>query len=337
MQAQHLRITGPNLIDVHPFEVDERLQHGEALLRISHSLISPGTELSILAGSPAGVARGLGYTAVGTIIADGGGIDPAVKHRPVFLFPAFPDQKDCHASLKRCERDAIFMPLPDGLDPAKACFARMINVVLTPFAHLDSRVQGHALVVGLGLVGNLAAQVARLKGFTVIGIDPDQARRRRASEVGVHHVVDPAAGDSVEQVKALTAGRGAMLTINATGAASTFMTAIAATADGGEFSSLGGARGETLVDLVELFQHIQWRHVTLRGGWEMNLPRMPVAGNHTPSTAEHLALALRWLRDDTIKLAPLWTHTLKPQEAPAAYAALRQADPNYLGVVVDWR
>lgn len=337
MNAKQLRITGPNRIELQPVQIDEHLAPGEALLRISHSLISPGTELSVLANSSAGMTRGIGYTAVGTISADGGGIDPSLKDRPVFLFPAFTDQKDCHASLKRCERDAIYMPLPDGLDPAKACFARMTNVVLTPFAHLDSRVQGWALVVGLGLVGNLAAQVAQLKGFSVIGVDPDAARRQRAKEVGVPHVVDPAAGDTVEQVKAITNGRGAMLTINATGSAATFMTSIAATADGGEFSSLGGARGESLVDLVELYKHIQWRHVTLRGGWEMLLPRQPSPGNHTPSTAEHLALALRWLRDDTIKLGPLWTHTLKPQEAPAAYAALQRADPSYLGVVVDWR
>ena len=92
MNAQHLRITGPNSIEAHSFQVDERLGHGEALIQVSHSLISPGTELSILAGSPVGVTRGLGYTAVGTIIADGGGIDPALKNRPVFLFPAFTDQ-----------------------------------------------------------------------------------------------------------------------------------------------------------------------------------------------------------------------------------------------------
>lgn len=337
MNAQQLRVTGPNRIELQAVQIDDHLAPGMCLLRISHSLISPGTELLNLAAIQAGHAMGIGYTAVGTILADGGGTDPSLNGQPVFLFPAFTDQKDCHASHKRCERDAIYTPLPDGLDPAKACFARMINVVLTPFAHLDSRIQGWALVVGLGLVGNLAAQVARLKGFSVIGVDPDAARRQRAKDVGVHHVIDPAAGDTVEQVKAITNGRGAMLTINATGSASTFMTSIAATADGGEFSSLGGARGEAFVNLVELYRHVQGRHVTLRGGWEMLLPRQPSPGNHTPSTAEHLAMALRWLRDDTINLAPLWTHTLKPHEAPAAYAALRQADPAYLGVVVDWR
>ncbi|MCX5659939.1 MAG: zinc-binding dehydrogenase [Planctomycetota bacterium] len=336
MNGQQLMMTGPNRVELREVEMDDALAHGETLLKITHSLISPGTELSVMAGVKEGQARGTGYTAVGSIIADGGGIDPAIKGRPVFLFPAYTDQRNCHASHKKCERDGIYLPLPDGLDPAKACFARMINVVLTPFAHLDSRVQGWALVTGLGLVGNLAAQVARIKGFAVIGVDQDAARRKRATDVGVHHVIDSHVGDTVEQVKALTGGRGAMLSINATGYAATFMASIAATADGGEFSSLGGARGETLVDLVELFRHVQNRHVTIRGGWEMLLPRQPSPANRTPSTAENLALALRWLRDDTIDLKPLWTHTVKAKDAPEAYAALRQADPAYLGVVVDW-
>jgi S-(hydroxymethyl)glutathione dehydrogenase/alcohol dehydrogenase len=65
-------------------------------------------------------------------------------------------------------------------------------------------------VIGCGGVGQSVIQGARIAGAAVIiAIDPVPGRREASMRVGATHAVDPGAGDPVEQVRALTAGRGA--------------------------------------------------------------------------------------------------------------------------------
>jgi S-(hydroxymethyl)glutathione dehydrogenase/alcohol dehydrogenase len=65
-------------------------------------------------------------------------------------------------------------------------------------------------VIGCGGVGQAVVQGARIAGAsTIIAIDPSASRREAALKVGATHAVDPTDGDPVEQVGALTGGRGA--------------------------------------------------------------------------------------------------------------------------------
>jgi S-(hydroxymethyl)glutathione dehydrogenase/alcohol dehydrogenase len=65
-------------------------------------------------------------------------------------------------------------------------------------------------VIGCGGVGQSVIQGARIAGAAVIiAIDPAPGRREVSIRVGATHAVDPAAEDPVEQVRALTGGRGA--------------------------------------------------------------------------------------------------------------------------------
>jgi S-(hydroxymethyl)glutathione dehydrogenase/alcohol dehydrogenase len=65
-------------------------------------------------------------------------------------------------------------------------------------------------VIGCGGVGQAVVQGARIAGAsTIIAIDLSPGRREAAVQVGATHAVDPADGDPVEQVRALTEGRGA--------------------------------------------------------------------------------------------------------------------------------
>lgn len=73
-------------------------------------------------------------------------------------------------------------------------------------------------VVGCGGVGQSVVQGARIAGAAVIvAIDPVAARREASRRVGATHVVDPADGDPVEHVRAVTNGRGADYTFEAVG------------------------------------------------------------------------------------------------------------------------
>jgi S-(hydroxymethyl)glutathione dehydrogenase / alcohol dehydrogenase len=65
-------------------------------------------------------------------------------------------------------------------------------------------------VIGCGGVGQSVIQGARIAGAAVIiAVDPVAERRAGSIRAGATHTVDPAEGDPVEQVRALTSGRGA--------------------------------------------------------------------------------------------------------------------------------
>ncbi len=73
-------------------------------------------------------------------------------------------------------------------------------------------------VIGCGGVGQSVIQGARIAGASVIiAIDPAPGRRQASVRVGATHTVDPAAGNPVEQVRALTEGRGADYSFEAVG------------------------------------------------------------------------------------------------------------------------
>jgi S-(hydroxymethyl)glutathione dehydrogenase/alcohol dehydrogenase len=73
-------------------------------------------------------------------------------------------------------------------------------------------------VIGCGGVGQSVIQGARLAGAsTIVAVDPAPGRRDAGLKLGATHAVDPAAGDPVEQVRALTDGRGADYTFEVVG------------------------------------------------------------------------------------------------------------------------
>jgi S-(hydroxymethyl)glutathione dehydrogenase/alcohol dehydrogenase len=73
-------------------------------------------------------------------------------------------------------------------------------------------------VVGCGHLGLWMVQGARVAGADrIIAVEPLAGRRALAGELGATDLVDPAEGDPVEHVKALTAGRGADYTLDAAG------------------------------------------------------------------------------------------------------------------------
>ncbi|MEV4112683.1 Zn-dependent alcohol dehydrogenase, partial [Nonomuraea sp. NPDC049695] len=73
-------------------------------------------------------------------------------------------------------------------------------------------------VIGCGGVGQSVIQGARIAGAaTIIAVDLSVGRREASLQVGATHALDPADGDPIEQVRALTGGRGADHSFEAVG------------------------------------------------------------------------------------------------------------------------
>ena len=98
-------------------------------------------------------------------------------------------------------------------------------------------------VLGCGGVGQAVIQGARIAGAgRIIAIDPQPLKRKMATQLGATDVVDPSAGDPVEQVKALTGGRGVDYAFEVIGLPETIVTTYNLARRGGEVIVVGMAR-----------------------------------------------------------------------------------------------
>lgn len=82
----------------------------------------------------------------------------------------------------------------------------------------EVRAGSSVAVIGCGGVGQAVVQGASIAGAaTIIAIDLSASRRQASLDAGATHAIDPAEGDVVAQVRALTSGRGVDYSFEAVG------------------------------------------------------------------------------------------------------------------------
>ncbi len=221
--------------------------------------------------------------------------------------------------------------LADGIDPRVGIFSEIgaigLNVVLDADIHVGETVA----VFGLGVPGQIVAQLARLNGARVIAVDGIAARRELAAELGADVVLDPGAGPIAEQIRELTGGRGADACLEVTGSYQALHEAIRSVAYSSRVCAAGFMQGEGLgLRLGEEFHHNRVQVIcsqisgvapTLRHRWsDLRLRR----------TAVDLAVSGR------LRLMELISHTMPIAEAPAAFRLLDEHPEQALQVVLSF-
>lgn len=129
--------------------------------------------------------------------------------------------------------------LPAGLDPVHGAFSEPLACCLHAIDKAAIKAGSSVAILGGGVIGLLMVQLAKLEGAgKIILITRQESRRKMALEVGATHAFDPSAAETVEAVKALTAG-GADVVIECAGVPETFRNGIAMTRRGGTFVLFG--------------------------------------------------------------------------------------------------
>src|SRR5699024_10379343 len=84
--------------------------------------------------------------------------------------------------------------LPTDADPRIGIFSQIGAIALNVILDADIHVGETVAVFGLGVPGQLVAQLARLNGARVIAVDGIADRRATAERLGAHELIDPADG-----------------------------------------------------------------------------------------------------------------------------------------------
>jgi len=74
--------------------------------------------------------------------------------------------------------------IPDGVSDEHAAFTPLAAVALQGLRLIDAKPGDTVVVMGLGLIGQLAVRLLRARGVNVIGVDPDESKRTDAKQAG---------------------------------------------------------------------------------------------------------------------------------------------------------
>jgi predicted dehydrogenase/threonine dehydrogenase-like Zn-dependent dehydrogenase len=106
----------------------------------------------------------------------------------------------------------LCVPVPDGVDPRHAAFTTVGSIAMQGLRQAQVQLGETAVVIGLGLIGQLLVQLLSAAGVTVIGVDVSEERCRLAEKLGASAAGAPL-GDELDvlagAVARLTGGHGA--------------------------------------------------------------------------------------------------------------------------------
>ena len=93
--------------------------------------------------------------------------------------------------------------VPDGVSFADAAFAHLATFPLAAIRKCRLEVGESALVMGQGVLGQMAVLLLRAAGAApVLAADPDAAKRERARALGADAALDPTSADFAAQIRA---------------------------------------------------------------------------------------------------------------------------------------
>jgi predicted dehydrogenase/threonine dehydrogenase-like Zn-dependent dehydrogenase len=146
----------------------------------------------------------LGYSLCGVVEQVGAGIDDV---KVGDLVACAGNEHALHAELNWVPKN-LYAPVPDGLAPRHAAFGTVGSIAMQGVRQGEPQLGEVALVIGLGLIGQLVVQLLAASGVRVVGADPDPARCELAERLGAAACGDPASAAVEGAVAELTGGHG---------------------------------------------------------------------------------------------------------------------------------
>jgi threonine dehydrogenase-like Zn-dependent dehydrogenase len=345
--SEVLVFTQSRIIDFEHVE-DRPLDANEVRVRTLYSGISAGTEMTAYRGTNPYLSKqwdaknrlflssetpsqpyplsGWGYEEVGQVIE----IGPDVTRVKVGDIVYGTWGHRTHHILQ--EDYAVQRIKPEGLDPLLAIYSHLGPIALNGILDANIHIGETVAIFGLGVLGQIIAQLARLSGARVYGVDLIEKRLELAKDLGgIDDGFNPRDGSPAEQIKTLTNGRGADVTIEVSGNARALNEAVRATAYSARVVALGFLQGEAAgLYLGEEFHHNR-----------INIVCSQIS-NVDP------ALSYRWDRlrlihtimdlqaQGSLNLRPVITHVIPFKQAAQAFHILDETPEDALQVVLDF-
>jgi predicted dehydrogenase/threonine dehydrogenase-like Zn-dependent dehydrogenase len=348
-----------------------RCRAGGVLVRTQYSLISTGTEMmkvgearmSLLAKArarPDQVAKvvqsvatqgvgatyrkvstkldswtPLGYSLAGVVEEVGEGVDDVAVGD---LVACAGNEHALHGELNWVPRN-LYCAVPAGVPAEHAAFGTVGAIAMQGVRRGEPQLGDVALVIGLGLIGQLVVQLLVAAGARVVGVDPDPERCALAESLGALVCADPGSGVVDTAVAEITGGHGVDQVYLAAGGSSNQPVELAA--------ALSRDRGR-VVDIGKCRLDLPW-NAYYEKELDVRFSRSYGPGRYDPSyelegrdypigyvrwtERRNLECVLDLVARGRLDVAPLVSHVAEFDDAVATYSALNAGELKAVAVL----
>lgn len=320
------------------------IKDDEALVRTIYSGVSSGTERrTILKEVPSYskhwdkerrifTSKGekkkfpskLGYSIVGEIEVIGKEVKGVRKGNYVWI-----DKPHANYSIVKSDK-IVDSLLPKETDLKKMVFIPFVRIALG--AVHDARIKTGDIVVvfGLGLIGNLTAQIARLQGARVVGVDLNEKQMKIARKLGIDVV--NGRKDVARLIRDHYSERGADSSIETSGTYKGIFEAIRCCGITGKVVTAGSyPTKDNLVTLGE-----EWQKNKIEMISSMTVNSCPQANYPLWDLKRLNKVALDLIQEGKVEVLPLITHEYNFSNAKVAYNKLI-SDKNLISIVFKYK
>ncbi|WP_406729077.1 zinc-binding alcohol dehydrogenase [Streptomyces sp. GD-15H] len=344
-----VQFTGPRQVEVAE-QVRAEVPAGHLRVRTRYSGISAGTELTAYRGTNPYLTRtwdpearlfrdgaagieypvaGWGYSEVGEVVEIAPDLvgTPGLPQVGDMVWGIWGHRSEGIVPVERM----IGHTLPAGLEPLAGAFARVgaiaYNAVLAADIHLGEDVA----VFGQGVIGLLTTRLAQLSGARVTAVDALDGRLETARRYGAHHTLNARTDQVAEAIRAATAGLGADLAIEISGAYSALHEALRSVAVGGRVVASGFYQGDGIgLRLGDEFHHNRVQLVCSQIGG------IPPQLSSRWSVERLQQTFLRLVAEGHVDVTSLVSHVVPAAEAADAYALLDERPAEARQIVLEF-
>ena len=278
----------------------------------------------------------LGYSGAGVVVEK----HPSVQDIQIGDRVAYGGEGTGHGEAILTGRNLVAR-VPDGVPFEEACFATLGSIALNSVRISEVHLGQYVAVIGLGLVGQLVAQLARLQGARVIAIDLRPDRVALAKQLGAEFGLTGGPG-LLNEVLALTNGRGvdAVIVAAAAKSAAPAQQALQICRDRGRIVVVGAVEmsfpwNDMYLKEIQLFMSRAYGPGSYDPLYErkgQDYPFTYIRWTENRNMEEFLRVA----GSGGVRLQPLITHRYRLEEAPTAYQTIMDPAAASLAVLLQY-
>ncbi len=332
MKISFIRFDAPLKISLVTSDEDIILKPDEVLIESEYSVISAGTEIANLKGLPN--TSGCfpfypGYCGSGRILEIGSAVENLKPGDRVIINWAG------HRSHVVKKAAAVTRIDNDSVDMLDAAFAHIASFSFLGVRKLQIEMGESAMIIGQGILGIFATQLARLSGaIPVIVTDFDVQRRELALRLGADYAFAPDEPNLADKIREITGGKGADAIVEVTGIAAALQQALEYIAWQGRISLLGCTR---IPDVnIDFYRQVHKPGVTLVGAHTFTRPQFESRPGQWTEQDDYRTF-LKFIAAGRMSVRPVISEIVSPVDAPAVYTKLAELKNPPLGIVFDWK
>ena len=278
----------------------------------------------------------LGYSGAGILVDK----HPSVTDLEIGARVAYGGEGTGHAETVAAGR-LLVARIPDEVSFEEACFTTLGAIAMHSVRMAGMGVGDVVAVVGMGMIGQLVAQIARAQGAVVIALDLRPERIALARQLGADHAFEPS--DEVERrIATLTEGRGADCVIVAAAAKSSAPVdlALRICRERGKVVVVGAVEMNLSRDLmyvkeIEVVVSRAYGPGSYDPAYERSARDYPV-GYVRWTENRNMEEFLRLIAQRRVDVKPMISHRFALDDAPKAYNTIMAPGSTSLAVILTY-